>query len=67
MDDATRVFFYSLIDDFDQNVDNIVKFYDFSGNGDISKMEFLVKSTKLFGKAGHDNYEKIFASLLKPG
>lgn len=68
MDSDTEIFFYNLSEEFQNNVKNIVNYFDPSSKGDIAKNEFVIKSCKLFKSRDQINsYNKIFEGLLKPG
>jgi hypothetical protein len=67
MDDDTQIYFYNLTEEFSNNINGIVDYFDFDNTGDISKMEFVVKSSKLFGREQSKQYESIYKSLLQPG
>lgn len=64
MDDDTQIYFYNLSEEFSNNINGVINYFDFDNSGDISKLEFVVKSIKLFGREQSKEYEKIFNSLL---
>ena len=67
MDDDTQIYFYNLCEEFNNNINGIIEYFDFDNTGDISKLEFVIKSSKLFGRGESKRYEEIYKSLLLPG
>lgn len=60
-------FILNLLDLFDGNILGIVNFYDMNSNGDISKGEFVVASSKIFNGIDKKKATQVFNQMDKKG
>lgn len=65
LDPDVEIFLYSLAEEFQNNTNNIINYFDNDNSGDITKSELVIRAKKLFRTRHTEKYEEVFEKMKK--